>query len=78
MYGLECNNDEKIEYYEKTLEGEFSEEECGSKCLWGVNSSISARIISNILRIIENKPIPLVIKEHYLAEMRIWTTGEAE
>jgi len=53
VYYVRCNEDTKE--YKKTLEGTFSELECGEKCLWVVNAIISARIITNVIKISKRK-----------------------
>ncbi len=52
-YCLYLKDDSKI--YSKTLEGKFSEAECGSKCLWPVNSLISSKIIADVVKILLKK-----------------------
>lgn len=37
--------------YAKTLEGEFSELECGEKALWSVNSLIASKIIADVIKL---------------------------
>ena len=54
--------------YAKTLEGVFSELECGEKCLWGINSLLSSKIIAQILRKIKGKALNTTIKGNLLTE----------
>lgn len=41
--------------YMKTLEGEFSELECGEKTLWSVNAYIASKIIVDVLKFVKNE-----------------------
>lgn len=50
-YYVKGNENEQVNKYLKTLEGEFSELKCGEKCLWGVNSLISSKIIADVIKI---------------------------
>lgn len=54
--------------YAKSLEGVFSELQCGEKCLWGVNSLISSKIVAQVLRITKGKPVYSTIKGNLLSE----------
>lgn len=49
VYALKMNNDECVDKYDKSLEGEFSQLQCGDKCLWAVNSFISSWIIGTVI-----------------------------
>ena len=53
-YYVKGNEQSQVDKYLKTLEGEFSELTCGEKCLWGVNSMISSKIISDVIKITKN------------------------
>ena len=41
--------------YEKTMEGEFSELQCGEKCLWIVNSRLSSLIVTDVIKLSKDK-----------------------
>lgn len=61
VYTLKC--DGELKKYEESLKGEYTELECGSKCLWPVNSQIASVIAANILNIIKNtKPTYKIVK----------------
>ena len=49
--------DKSIKAYYKTLEYDFAESECGAKCLWSVNSSIAARHVADVLKIVKGLPV---------------------
>lgn len=46
-----------LESYSKSYEGEFSEQECGSKCLWSVNSIIAGYMLADIISYVNNEQI---------------------
>ena len=52
-YCLNLKNDSEL--YSKTLDGTFSEAECGEKCLWTVNSLIASKIIADVIKITNKK-----------------------
>jgi len=53
LYGQDNNS-----VYKNTLEGNFSEQECGEKCLWIVNSMIASKIIADIVKLSKgNRPL---------------------
>lgn len=57
MYGMNVP-----EEYKKTLEGVFSELECGEKCLWSVNSLISSKILADVIKISKgDKPVYMLL-----------------
>ena len=56
-YSFRCIDDTLTDKYIKTLDGVFSELECGEKCLWAVNSLLSSKIIGDVIRITENKDL---------------------
>jgi len=74
-YFVNCMNDKEAEEYRKTLEGEFSELECGEKCLWVVNSLISSLIVSNIIRVSRGLDVPFYVKGNLLADRNIIKEG---
>lgn len=62
---------EDLETYAKTLEGEFSEQECGEKCLWVVNSLISSKIVTDVILISMDKKPNYLVKGTVLADQVI-------
>lgn len=58
-------------HYETTLEGNFSEEECGNKCLWAVNMIIASNIIMDIVKISKEKEVYYILKGSALAPITI-------
>jgi molybdopterin/thiamine biosynthesis adenylyltransferase len=57
--------------YTKTLEGVFSEQECGMKCLWVVNSMISSKIVTNVIKITKGDIPKYMVIGNILGETQI-------
>jgi len=66
-YCITCSDEHDVQAYEKTLEGNFSEQECGMKCLWAVNGLIAAKIIGEVLKIVQ-KQKPIYAEVGYLLD----------
>ena len=59
------------ETYLKTLDGEFTELECGEKCLWVNNSLIASKIISDVIKLAQGKQPSPQVKGHALSDVVI-------
>ena len=70
IYYVDCSNS-KNPKYERSMEGEFSNDECGLKTLWIVNSTISAKIVSYVLKIVKDADVPSVLKGNMMSEIMI-------
>jgi len=70
-YNIRCDNDKEVEDYLKTLDGEFSELECGEKCLWVVNSMISSLIVSDIIRLIKKQDVSFLTIGNIMSDRNI-------
>lgn len=57
--------------YGKTLEGNFSEQECGTKCLWIVNSMISSKIVANVVKITKGMKPAYQVVGNAMSEIQI-------
>lgn len=57
LYTTNMRNKEDHENYQKTLEGTFSEEECGNKTSCPINMIIAAKITAETMKISTNKNI---------------------
>jgi len=58
--------------YAITLEGAFSDAECGEKCLWAVNSLISSKIVADVIKIaIKRENICYMVKGNIMGETLI-------
>lgn len=53
IYCVNCLKETKK--YKETMEGEFTELECGEKTLWAVNSLIASKIATDTIKIIKKK-----------------------
>lgn len=54
------DEEEESQLYKESLEGEFTELECGEKTLWANNAYISSKIIMNVIKISKKeKTVPL-------------------
>lgn len=71
IYNIDCSKPGQMNRYKVTLEGLFSEQLCGEKCLWGVNALISSHILGNIFLILRQKEYPFVINGNFLAKQLI-------
>lgn len=59
IYYTKTINEAGLKNYKETLEGTFTEDKCGEKCMWGINSHVSSRIIQRILLLNkEGKKVP--------------------
>lgn len=59
------------EQYLKTLEGEFTELQCGEKTLWAVNGLLASKIIGDVIKIIKKKTPSKQVKGNLMSEQTI-------
>lgn len=69
-------NDKNYIKYLKTLEGKFSEQECGEKTLWTVNTQLATKIITDVIKITKNIKPDYKIIGNILNEKTIIEKGE--
>lgn len=68
-YFIDCK-DKNLEY-QKSLEGKFSELECGEKCLWPVNSLIASKIICDVIKLSRGDKPTYFMQSHALSNLTI-------
>lgn len=74
-YYVDMMNDKMITNYEKSLEGTFSELECGEKCLWAVNSLISSKILADVIKIVKGQIPNMIFKTNLMGDVEIIKRG---
>ena len=70
-YYLQAEDDDTFTEYLSSLEGEFSEEECGTKCLWALNSLVASKITTDIIKLTQGKQPSPFLRGNLLTEMVI-------
>tara|TARA_Y100000310_G_scaffold341019_1_gene438792 strand:+ start:2604 stop:3266 length:663 start_codon:yes stop_codon:yes gene_type:complete len=70
-YYLNMNEDKNLEEYKQTLSGEFSDLECGEKCLWAVNSLIASKIIADVVKIVQRRKPSFMHKGNLMSDITI-------
>jgi molybdopterin/thiamine biosynthesis adenylyltransferase len=69
------NAREDLTEFKKTLEGTFSELECGEKCLWLVNAMISSKILADVVKLSKGTRPSYMCKGNAMADLVISKNG---
>ena len=70
------SEDSQLDYYKSTLEGSFSDLRCGEKTLWVVNSILSSKIVSEVIKITLERELTWSSKGHALSDTIITKKGD--
>ena len=70
-YYCDMLNQEQQQKYEETLQGNFSELECGEKTLWGVNTLLSSKLLSDVIKITKKDKPKMMMKANFNSDLII-------